>query len=258
MKPLIAVAVVALLVACQKPPPAHQTKERAQTQRKRAAKSRPVEPAGAQAPARDHKKRTVAPTQEEVDTFVLWAQGGVADDLVEILQKNPGIVNRLNRYGWSALHWAALGGHMQTIALLLRSGANPNLLSKNGETPVDSAAKGGETNAIALLVKHGAKVRVARKDGLTPLHVAAAGGHTEAVELLVSLGAEIDAIGRTGMPATALSLAASNNRIETVAVLLELGADASKPAGSDSPLAVAEALENTEVVQLLKEHARSK
>ena len=78
---------------------------------------------------------------------------------------------------------------------------------------------------------HGANVDAEVYRG-TALAWAAAVGRTDAIRQLVAHGADPDRRGTFGGPAhgeevTALHLAAQNGDLETIAVLLELGADRS-------------------------------
>lgn len=45
-----------------------------------------------------------------------------------------------NSYGNTALHWACLGGHLDTIKLLLSRGANPTAANAKDQIPLDCAA----------------------------------------------------------------------------------------------------------------------
>lgn len=49
-----------------------------------------------------------------------------------------------NKYGNSALHFAALSGHDKIVNLLIRNGANVNAANKFGETVLHYAANGGK------------------------------------------------------------------------------------------------------------------
>ncbi|KAK6075499.1 ankyrin repeat containing protein yar1 [Seiridium cupressi] len=49
-------------------------------------------------------------------------------------------INVANEYGNTALHWACLGGHLDTIKLLLSRGASPTLANSKDQIPLDCAA----------------------------------------------------------------------------------------------------------------------
>jgi uncharacterized protein len=49
-------------------------------------------------------------------------------------------INLENSYGNTALHWACLGGHLDTVKLLLSRGASPALANDKDQIPLDLAA----------------------------------------------------------------------------------------------------------------------
>ena len=52
----------------------------------------------------------------------------------ELLAK-PGVdVDEQSRYGWTALHWAAIKGHAAVVGVLLAAGARTDLKDKDGDT----------------------------------------------------------------------------------------------------------------------------
>ena len=61
-------------------------------------------------------------------------------------------VNAVDGRGCTALHWAAAGGHIGCIALLLRSPhCDPTLLDNSGHTALELAVSGGYPAAVAVL-----------------------------------------------------------------------------------------------------------
>jgi len=82
---------------------------------------------------------------------------------------------QLDHAGNNALHWAAAGGHHETIDhLVTKYGLDVNHANGDGDTPLHKAAWKNRTDAAAALVKHGAHPsRTARnKDGKRPLDLA--------------------------------------------------------------------------------------
>ncbi|KAH8664421.1 ankyrin repeat-containing domain protein [Xylariales sp. PMI_506] len=49
-------------------------------------------------------------------------------------------INAANSFGNTAMHWACLGGHLDTIQLLLSRGASPALANDKDQIPLDCAA----------------------------------------------------------------------------------------------------------------------
>jgi ankyrin repeat protein len=64
-------------------------------------------------------------------------------------------VNAKDEKGWTPLHEAALGGHKETVELLIAKGADVNAKNNDGVTPLNWAL--GEI--ADLLRKHGGKTK---------------------------------------------------------------------------------------------------
>jgi ankyrin repeat protein len=55
------------------------------------------------------------------------------------------------KYGNTPLHWAAVGGRVPCVEMLLKHGANKTVCNHNGRTPRDLAAAKGQTAVEHLL-----------------------------------------------------------------------------------------------------------
>ncbi len=123
-------------------------------------------------------------------------------------------VNQVAQSGGTAVMFAAGGGHYETTAFLIESGADVNVVVQ--ATP-------GYIERVARLIAEGKEEVEAHKDGVTALSVAAQGGHLTAVQLLVQAGAEVDVLDDEDV--TPL-LAAVKGGFENVTMyLLEHGAN---------------------------------
>ena len=122
----------------------------------------------------------------------------------------PGDVDR-TYLGQAAIHLAAKGGHVDSVALLLERGANlharaTNTGSKNsrlvwdmgGATPLHCAAEMDHTDVISLLLQYGAELDARAKLLDTPLHFAAREGHLASTKLLVAKGADVHLRNESG------------------------------------------------------------
>jgi len=56
------------------------------------------------------------------------------NDVMEVLHKHGAKMNALDTLGQTALHRAALAGHLQTCRLLLSYGSDPSIISLQGFT----------------------------------------------------------------------------------------------------------------------------
>jgi ankyrin repeat protein len=53
-----------------------------------------------------------------------------------------------NEYGNTGLHWAALGGHLEMVKLLMENGASPVLANDKEYVPLDLAAQNGKFDVV--------------------------------------------------------------------------------------------------------------
>lgn len=63
---------------------------------------------------------------------------------------------QVNRSGWAPLHYAASGPSAAAVQWLLDRGAEVNARAPNGNTPLMLAARYGSEDSVALLLKKGA------------------------------------------------------------------------------------------------------
>lgn len=98
---------------------------------------------------------------------------------VKAFLEGSGSPDVLDDNGWTLLHFAAQGRHIDIARLLLRSGANPNLVDAHGNGPLWTAimnARGG-TELIAMLVQAGADTDRRNARGKSPRDMANTIGH---------------------------------------------------------------------------------
>jgi hypothetical protein len=131
-----------------------------------------------------------------------------------------------NDWGTTPLIRAAGNNSTAALAALLEAGAAPNGRNRRGKTALHYAASTNATAVVKALVAFGGCAIDARSAvGSTPLMHAADSGAIGALRALVAAGAEIEAQDALGM--SALSAAIVENQSESVAELLELGAELS-------------------------------
>jgi ankyrin repeat protein len=137
---------------------------------------------------------------------------GGGNDLLGLENKaDPNIVE-----GWqgqSALMWAAAGGYVDVMDLLIGAGADLDLHSQliDAPQPNPDRLQGGFVYA---------KIPKGR---FTALHFAARQGQLEAVRKLIDAGADLDAVDEEGT--NALVLATLNGHLDVAGLLLAAGAD---------------------------------
>jgi hypothetical protein len=90
----------------------------------------------------------------------------------------------VNKPGWAPLHYAATGGHLEIMALLLEHHAFIDAESPNGTTPLMMAAHYGSTAAVKLLLEAGADTAMRNQLGLSAIDFAQRGNRPDAAALL--------------------------------------------------------------------------
>lgn len=92
----------------------------------------------------------------------------------------------VNKTGWTPLHYAATNGHVAVMSLLLDNHAYIDAESPNGTTPLMMAAQYGTASAVKLLLESGADPLLKNQQGLTAINFAQRASRTEAVELIAA------------------------------------------------------------------------
>ena len=106
----------------------------------------------------------------------------------------------------TALMAACVGGHLDSVKLLLGKGADVQSVDQDGLSAIMNAAENGSTAVVNYLIDNGASPTNMSSTGFTPLIVAAAGGHLGVVELLIGKGASVDEMHTEGVNALMYAL----------------------------------------------------
>lgn len=83
---------------------------------------------------------------------------------------------KVNREGWTPLHYAASGPSTEALQLLLERGADPEALSPNKTTPLMMAARFGSEDHIKALLKRGALLTPRNERDMTAADFARSAG----------------------------------------------------------------------------------
>jgi len=139
--------------------------------------------------------------------------------------KNPGLSPSALR---SRLFEASVSGNLLEVKLYIQEGADPNICDKDGFTPLMFAITNGDPRVTAYLIEHGSDVNMRNIVGQTSLMLAALGGHRRIVEQLVRAGADVQAVDQEKR--SVLAWAASRGDFpEVISVLATFGANPDMP-----------------------------
>lgn len=192
------------------------------------------------------------------ERLVSAARDGDLQEAKALLECNP----RLARYSTfgvrnSPLHYSAAQGHHEIVSLLLESGVDINLRNYRGQTALMQACQHGHWEVVLILILFKANIhRADYLNGGTALHLAALNGHSRCIRLLLAdyipsspdfckmlrekLNDEesvsefdhkalVQVVNRpSDGGVTALHMAALNGHVESVQLLLDLGASVSE------------------------------
>jgi ankyrin repeat protein len=92
----------------------------------------------------------------------------------------------VNKPGWTALHYAATGGHLVVMELLLEEHAYIDAESPNKTTPLMMAAHYGSPAAVKLLLAEGADPSLRNELGLAAVDFATKANRRDAAELIAA------------------------------------------------------------------------
>ncbi|CAA2998422.1 ankyrin repeat, PH and SEC7 domain containing secG-like [Olea europaea subsp. europaea] len=153
-------------------------------------------------------------------------------------------LNSVNSQNQTALHVAAIRGHVEALQFLLSIGSDPDITDSNGWTPLHFAAHEGSVEAVEFLLNHSFLAKyVLTKEGKTAFSLAVDKGNLHLYDMLhlgdmLHRAARIDDIhtmksclaqggnvnGRDQYGWTPLHRAAFKGHIESVKLLVSHGA----------------------------------
>ncbi|XP_014486998.1 PREDICTED: transient receptor potential channel pyrexia-like [Dinoponera quadriceps] len=164
-------------------------------------------------------------------------------------------MDRFDRNGFAAIHYAALYGNLECLNVFLQSGCRVNLPTESGKTALHLAATGGWVDVVLLLIESNADIQQQDQAGDTALHAAVNLHRLECVEALLVHGADPNAENNIGRSSLHQALSGSLISDNIVKLLLTSKADVNKADKfGNTPLHIAALKELSRYVNLLIEH----
>lgn len=110
------------------------------------------------------------------ENLLLASEKGELLQLSHCIQQDPSLVNHTDSDGYTPLHRACYGGHIDCAKYLLRKGANINARTSDDWTPLHCAVRWNNIVVAEYLIRQGADINAKSSGGNTPLHIAASNG----------------------------------------------------------------------------------
>jgi ankyrin repeat protein len=153
-------------------------------------------------------------------TLLMSACGEGQTGVVKLLLQHVGLqaLQETDEHGLTALHYAAMWGHGETVTFLLGQGAQANSRDEGGMTPFMSACANGVVEMLGQHIGPEA-MQETDNDGATALHLAAYWGHEKTAAFLISQGAQCNSRNADGV--TPLLWACRQGRKGVVRLLLQ-------------------------------------
>lgn len=130
--------------------------------------------------------------------IVMAAREGAWKTLTLLAKLTGTRIDATNKLNETALMLAAIRGNPDSVKLLLARGAQVN---RPGWTPLHYAATGGNLEVLRLLLDHDAYIDAQSPNRTTPLMMAARHKHPDVVRLLIEAGADPTARNEAGLDA---------------------------------------------------------
>ena len=78
-------------------------------------------------------------------------------------------MNDKDKRGWTALHWAASGGHSEALTAIIKEGIDMGILDTDGNSAAHIAAQSNHQAALEVLRQYGLDVNQKNRFNMTPL-----------------------------------------------------------------------------------------
>ena len=128
------------------------------------------------------KTNVEARTANDESALMLAALKGHLELVHKLIARDADV----NKTGWTPLHYAATGGHVAVMRLLLENSAYIDASSPNGSTPLMLAAMYGTPTAVKLLLEEGADPLLKNDQGLTAIDFANRASRAESAEIIAA------------------------------------------------------------------------
>ncbi|EGG20490.1 12 days embryo spinal ganglion cDNA [Cavenderia fasciculata] len=111
--------------------------------------------------------------KSSIEEAFAWAvKNGDLSNVKTAVEADPKILNKLDANQRGPAHWAADFNQVEVLTYLISKKVNVDQKDKYGITPLLAAVYEGHVESVALLVKSGASVKTEGPDGRTAVEAA--------------------------------------------------------------------------------------
>jgi protein-tyrosine phosphatase len=204
------------------------------------------------------KKKMWAPDQRVPDNlFIESARMGDIGTIRSMIEHGhdakAGHIDNTDETGSTALHYAAVGGHLDVCELLLEEKAKPNIANWNGKTPFFMCVARGCLKGVKRFVDFQSDVNTVDKTGKSVLMRAIMSGKEELVDFLLEHGADYSV--QDGNRWTMLHYAARSGSKYLTQRFLDFGISPYlKTKGGKTPAKLSEEAGQSHIVAFIEQH----
>ncbi|XP_044269868.1 ankyrin repeat domain-containing protein 49-like [Tribolium madens] len=116
------------------------------------------------------------PSEENPKRILAAAENGKLDEVKALLKLDPTLVSSTDKEGYTPLHRACYGNHVEVVKYLLQNGADIAAKTEVQWQPLHSCCHWNNIECAQILLAEGADVNALSEGGQTPLHIAASHG----------------------------------------------------------------------------------
>lgn len=116
------------------------------------------------------------PEEKTEKSFMKAAEDGKLERIKALLKVNSTLIHITDKDGYTPLHRACYGNHVEVVRFLLEKGADIGAKTDVKWEPLHSCCHWNHKKAGATLIQWGADVNAESEGGQTPLHIAAVHG----------------------------------------------------------------------------------
>ena len=138
-----------------------------------------------------HKVNVDLVSNDMKTALLIACQVGFFSGAILLMYEGNRSVNHTDIYGNSALGYAAAGGFIDIVHVMLLKNSDVHLVNKSGRSPLMLAAKAGNVEVCSLLIKEHVKVDLVDIKGDTALTLALKMMHIDVCAVLIKGGADL-------------------------------------------------------------------